>query len=122
MNLLWGYLAVGFLVALIYAVFFTRIIILKKISSEKNNCEIHLEKVDKSLYILHFERFFIVFTDIENEVLFNGFNNIFQLKLGLLFLVSGLIWPIFLIVLILILCVHIFGKQLSAEPESKEGK
>lgn len=81
MNLLWGYLAIGFAVTLIFAYFFTKIIILKKMP-----------------------------------------NVIFQLNLGLLFLISVLIWPIFLVFLITIAYANIFGEQLSTESETKNDK
>ena len=61
----------------------------------------------------------VVLTNADDEILFSSLKIVFSIRLGWLFLLSGLLWPIFLGVLVLEALGRIYGKPLSIN-ESKD--
>ena len=93
----WGYLLVGYMIALIFAAFFTKMSIIQP--SKEKNPEIEI-KSEKSFIILplKFFKLLVIFANASDNI--SGYSKIFQLKHGWLFLLSGLFWPAFLVILI----------------------
>ncbi len=110
MSLLLGYLVIGYIVALIFASFFTKIFVMKCFSGD-GKLEI---KGDKPCSFIHlpWAHVIVVLINADDEILFSGSKIVFSIKLGWLFLVSALIWPVFLVILSIMILGKIFGKQL----------
>lgn len=115
MGYLEWYLSVGFVIAFIFACFFTKMLVLKK-SLDKGESSIIITS-EKSVFIFSLSSITVVLADVDDEFAINGFNVIFQLKLGLLFLINILVWPISLFTLILSACGCIFGQRLSTSDQ-----
>lgn len=108
-NLLWGYLGVGYIVALIFALFFTKIMFVKLLSDK---CEFEINTDKSCIFIpLLWAHIIIVLANTDDEILFDGLKIAFQLGLGWLFLISGLIWPISLIILAVDIYAKVFGQS-----------
>ena len=106
------YLLIGFVVALIFAGFFTKIVVIKKSSDKDGNKKIVILH-EKPAYFLSLSRFIIILTNVDNDFSLTGFTKLFQLKLGLLFLINILIWPISFFILILMVFTTVFGKRFT---------
>ncbi len=109
----WGgfYLLVGYVIAFIFAVFFTKMLVIKFLS-EESKIEIRSKKPSSFLQLFN-RKLIVIFAHADDESSTINAKIIFQLKDGWLFLTSSLIWPIFLTVLIWMVLGRIFGKQLS---------
>lgn len=107
------YLLIGFAVALIFAHFFTKIIVFKTSIDKDGDKKIGIIN-NKSFSIYNLSRFTIIFADVDDEFsIISGFTIVFKLKLGLLLLINILIWPISLCILILETYLIVFGKRLA---------
>ncbi len=115
----WGglYLLVGYAVALIFALFFTKILVVK-LSPVNGKFEINSNEPISSIE-LPWAHVIVVLTNADDEILFSSLKIVFSIRLGWLFLLSGLLWPIFLGVLVLEALGRIYGKPLSIN-ESKD--
>ena len=107
----WGglYLLVGYVIALIFAGFFTKIFVMKCFSGD-GKLEIKGDKPCSFFIHLPWVHVLVVLINADDEILFSGSKVVFSIKLGWLFLVSALIWPVFLVILSIMVLGKIFGK------------
>lgn len=112
MSLLLGYLVVGYVVAIIFASFFTKVSIIQL--SKENKIEIKSEKsciiLPLKFFNLKFFKLIVILANTNDEIF--GYSKIFQLKYGWVFLISSLFWPVFLVILGFHAFGAILGKQL----------
>ncbi|KKS43678.1 MAG: hypothetical protein UV48_C0028G0002 [Candidatus Azambacteria bacterium GW2011_GWA2_42_9] len=110
-NLGWGYLGLGYIIAVIFAAFFTKMVVIRPLYGGKLtiNCRKSVMYLPLSLPWVHV---IVILANIDDEIILDGLDVVFSIKHGGLLLMSGLIWPVSLSVLLLEAYVRISGKPL----------
>lgn len=116
-NLWWDYLGAGYAIAVIFATFFTKIVVFRPLS-DRCNLTVNCDKPGMCLP-LPWVQVIAILANADDEIIHDGLDVVFSIKYGMLFLVSGLIWPIFLGILLLKAYARVSGKPVDIDTTIK---